>query len=128
MSLSLNFQKGTVKQDLAMLPDKMLEAAFEAIDEAADFMVTIAKGYCLVDTGALQKSIRKERVPPTHEHHRVVRVRAGGYVVNPKTGRLVNYAVHVEKKNPFMKPAFDTVKSFLKDQIRQKVLERCKVK
>lgn len=107
-----------------MLPDKMLEAALEAIDEASDFMVTIAKGYCLVDTGSLQKSIRKERAPPTREHHRVVRVRAGGYVVNPKTGRLVDYAVYVEKKNPFMKPAWETVSKFVENLIKQKVVER----
>lgn len=122
MSLRLDFQKGTIKQDLAMLPEQMLDAALEAVDEAADFMVVIAKSYCLVDTGSLQRSIRKEQVPPTRKHHRIVRVRAGGYVVNPKTGRLVDYAPYVEKKNPFMKPAWETIRNLVKDLIKQRVM------
>jgi len=32
--LRLDFESGTVKQDLAMLPEKMLEAAYEALGEA----------------------------------------------------------------------------------------------
>jgi len=43
-------------------------------------------------------------------HWRQVRVRAGGYVVNPLTGKLVNYAGHVEQKYPYMRPALEQVR------------------
>lgn len=118
--ITLDFQKGTIKQDLAVLPEKMKKSALEAVNEGADFMVNIAKIHCLVDTGSLQKSIRKERTQD------IVRVRAGGYVTNPKTGRIVDYAVYVEQKNPFMRPAWEATRKFVLNLIRQKVVEAIK--
>jgi len=114
-----NSLREILQADLARLPDKMKEGALEALNEAADFMVTLAKGYVLVDTGTLQKSIRKE------QSGNVVRVIAGGYqFINPKTNKPCTYAIYVEAKNPFMKPAWEAVKRFITQKIREKVLEK----
>jgi hypothetical protein len=50
-------------------------------------------------------------------------VRAGGYITNPKTGKLVNYAGFVEHKQPYMRPAFEEVKGTIADMIRARVVE-----
>lgn len=114
-----NSLREVMEANLAQLPEIMEQAALEALNEAADFMVTIAQSYCLVDTGTLQNSIRKE------QSGKAVRVIAGGYqFLNPKTHRPCTYAVHVENKNPFMRPAFETIHPFIIDRIRQKVLEK----
>ena len=49
-----------------------------------------------VDTGALRRSIRVTSTAKTSGRVTRVGVRAGGYEVNPKTGRLVDYALPVE--------------------------------
>ena len=114
-----NSLREILQADLARLPDKMKEGALEALNEAADFMVTLAKGYVLVDTGTLQKSIRKE------QSGNVVRVIAGGYqFINPKTNKPCTYAIYVEAKNPFMKPAWEAIRKFINRKIREKVLEK----
>jgi len=116
--LRLDYASGTVKQDLARLPEIMRKAGLEALNEAAEFMVTMARGYCLVDTGSLQRSIRKE------QRDNIISVTAGqGGIINPKTRRVVDYAVYVEERNPFMRPAWETVRGFIADKIRAKVLE-----
>lgn len=104
---------------LATLPDQLEEAALEAVNEAADFMVNIAKIHCLVDTGTLQGSIRKE------QEGNVVSVKAGGrQFINPKTRRGCDYALHVERKNPFMRPAWETIKDLVESKIREKVTQK----
>jgi hypothetical protein len=123
MSIQLDFEKGTIKRELAELPEKMLEGASEALNDAADFMVVMAKSYVRVETGSLQKSIRKER-GSSSQHRTVVRVRAGGYVINPKTGKLVNYAVHQEHYHPYMRPAWESVRNMVEQQIKHKVLDK----
>ena len=118
MSLRLDFNAGTVKQDLATLIEKMKEAALDELDEVSSSMVSIAYSLCHKDTGALAASIRKER------HGDTFNVRAGGYVYNPKTGQIVNYAAIIESKYPFMRPAFDTVMAGIDDRIKNRVLEK----
>ncbi len=108
-TIHLDINKGTVKEDLAKLPEQMLQASEEALNQAADLIVGLAKVNVRVDTGSLRDSIRKERVGPTYQYHRIVRVRAGGYIVNPKTGKLVNYAGVVEMKFPYLRPAVENV-------------------
>ena len=112
--------KGTVKQDLAKLPEKMVEAAYEELLQQAELMKGLAQVYVRVDTGSLRDSIRVERV-----NNRVVRVRAGGYVTNPKTGRLVNYASIIEAKYPFMRPAWDQVKGNIVALIERRIVDAC---
>lgn len=125
MSFQLDFGKGTIKRDISEIPNKILEGAFEAINEVADLMVGYAQVYVLVDTGSLRDSIRKERGGKA-KHWRVVRVRAGGYVTNPKTGKIVDYAVHVERKRPYMKPAWESVRPQVEEIIRRQCLEHIK--
>jgi hypothetical protein len=124
MSLYFDLSKGTVKEDIARLPEKMLEFAFEVLLKQAELMKGLAQVYVRVDTGSLRDSIRVERGGES-EAWRRVRVRAGGYVTNPKTGRLVNYAGIVEAKYPYMRPAFEEVKSTIAEMIKADVVEKC---
>ena len=120
MSIDLSFSTA-VKQDLAELPEQMLDYAFEVIMEQAQLMKGYAQIYVPVDTGSLRDSIRVER-GGVGKNWRVVRVRAGGYVTNPKTGKLVNYAGYVEAKQPFMHPAWFHVCPTILDMIRNRVV------
>lgn len=124
MSLRLDFTKGTVKQDLAELPEKMLEAAYAELLQQAELMVGLAQVYVNVDTGSLRDSIRVERVAPSYHLHRTVRVRAGGYVTNPKTGKKVNYATYQELTHPYMRPAFEEIRANLGELIKRRVVEK----
>jgi len=123
MSLRFDFNKGTLKQDLARLPQEMLDAAFAELLQQAKLMQGIAQVIVRVDTGSLRDSIRVER-GGEGEHWRTVRVRAGGYVTNPLSGKIVDYAVHVERKYPFMRPAWDQVKGNIEMLIQRAVVER----
>ena len=82
-----------------------------ALNEVAEKIRDSAKENAPVDTAALQKSIAKETI--THKGKvKSIRVRAGGRVRNPKTGRLVDYASYVEfgtsrmAAQPFLRPAY----------------------
>jgi len=118
-AIKLDWFSTTVKEDLAKLPEKMLDGAFEAINQAADLIVGLAQVNVRVDTGSLRDSIRKERVSS-----RVVRVRAGGYVTNPKTGKLVNYAAVIEQRYPFLSPAVRSVYPQIRTMIENRVVEK----
>jgi len=125
MSIRLDFSKGTVKQDVAAIPNKLLEGAGEAILEVAHLMAGLAQVHVRVDTGSLRDSIRVER-GGQGMHWREVRVRAGGYVTNPRTRKLVDYAVAVEMKFPYMRPAWEQVRGQAEEIIRRICLEHIK--
>lgn len=67
-------------------------------------VVMLAKRYCPVDTGTLAKTIRIVTKAPTGVYFEVIRdplqnkidvtalITAGGWLVNPKTGRICDYA------------------------------------
>lgn len=124
MSLKIDLAKGTVKQDIAELPEKMLDFAFEVLMDRARLMQGIAQTTCPVDTGSLRDSIRIERVSPSYHLHRVVRVRAGGYVTNPRTRRLVDYAAIQERKHGFMRRAWEQVSGTVAEMIKRKIVEK----
>jgi HK97 gp10 family phage protein len=92
-------------------------------------MVGYAQIYAPVDTGALQSSIRVER-GGVGLGWRQVRVRAGGYITNPKTGKLVNYSNFVEygtkhmPAQPFMRPAWEIVKPQIALMLKNNVVEK----
>lgn len=111
------------KTDLATLPEKMLDYALEVLLAQANLMVELAQVYCPVDTGSLRDSIRVER-GGEGEGYRQVRVRAGGYITNPKTGRLVDYAGTVEQRQPFMAPAWEEVAPTIVDMLQNGVVEK----
>ena len=97
LDLTENFENGTLKIALAELPEKMLDAAYEELDQQAELMKGIWQVIAPVETGSYRDSVRKER-GGIGKTWRVVRVRAGGYVTNPKTRRLVDYAIILENK------------------------------
>lgn len=124
MSIQYDLSSGTAKEDIARLPEKMLEYAFEVLLQQAELMKGLAQVYVPVDTGSLRDSIRIER-GGEGENWRRVRIRAGGYVTNPKTGKLVNYAGIVEMKYPYMRPAFEEVEPTIATMIKARVVEGC---
>ena len=123
MSIKYDLADTYVKEKLANLPEKMLEWAFEVLMKQAELMKGLAQVYVPVDTGSLRDSIRVERGGESL-NWRQVRIRAGGYITNPKSHRLVNYAVIVEAKQPFMRPAFEEVKPTIAEMIKAQVVEK----
>jgi hypothetical protein len=105
---------------LMMLPERMKEAAVEALLQQAHVMAGLAQIYVPVDTGSLRDSIRVER-GGEGQFWSQVKVRCGSYIVNPKTGRLVDYAAFVEAKQPFMAPAWAEVEPTIVDAIWTRV-------
>lgn len=101
-----------IKMSLAQVEEGLDPVLEEELVEMAHFMKGYAKRFVRVDTGSLKKSIRVE-----HIRRLAVRVRAGGYIINPKTGKLVNYAVYVEAKYPFMRPAWEHIKDYVTQRV-----------
>jgi len=119
--LQLDFPKGVIKFDMSQaLAEAMKEATLEVVDECADLMVWIAKLLVRVRTGTLQKTVRKERSGD------VIRVRAGGYYVNPKTHRKCDYALIIELKYPYMKPAWRMASAGIEERIKQRAIAKVK--
>lgn len=81
---------------LVKLQESLDEVAEKAIREVAEKVRDTAKELCPVDTGSLQKSIRLQTAARQAGHIHSIGVSAGGYITNPKTGRKVDYARHVE--------------------------------
>jgi hypothetical protein len=119
----LDLMDPNIKQKLAMLPEKMTEWAEECLLAGAHVMVGLAQVYVDVDTGSLRDSIRVER-GGVGLHWREIRVRAGGYIINPNTGRLVDYAIYVEAHHPFMLPAYLEVKDQIKMMMQAGVVQK----
>jgi len=87
-----------------------------------------AKGRCPVDTGSLQKSIRIQTSASPAGNIISIGVSAGGYITNPKTGKKVNYAAHVEygtsrqTPQPFLRPAYLKNEQKLRHLVKQAVI------
>lgn len=111
--------------DLEGLPDKLFEAALEAILEQAELIKGLAQVHVRVDTGSLRDSGRVERGGQGARWAKVS-VRFGGYVVNPRTGRLVDYARIIEDRYPYLKPAVDAVRPQVAGVIRRYCLQHVK--
>ena len=123
MSIQLSSDITTARQQLAQLPEKIEEAAWEEIVQIVTLMKALAQVSVRVDTGSLRDSIRVER-GGMGKGWRVISIRAGGYITNPKTGKLVDYACIVEKKYPYICPAWRAVCPALMDLIKRRVLEQ----
>jgi hypothetical protein len=111
------------KTSIATLPEQMLDYAKEVLLDQARLMVGLAQVYAPVDTGALRDSIRVE-VGGEGAGWRQVSVRAGGYIMNPKTGRLVDYAGIVEMRQPYMAPAWEEVAPTIREMLQNGVVEK----
>lgn len=100
-----------LKGVLARMEDGLEPHIADAIDEVADKVRDDAKVMCPVDTGSLQRSIRKLVISKPGKNRWEIGVRAGGYITNPKSKRIVDYAVYVEygtsrrTAQPFLRPA-----------------------
>jgi len=105
---------------LVQVVHELPEAVDEEVEACLQRNITLFKGlaqiYVHVDTGSLRDSIRIERGGIEKRWH-VYRLRAGGYIVNPQTGRLVDYALPVEAKYPFMAPAWEEVKTSVETEL-----------
>lgn len=129
MSIVIDLNDPYVKEKLATLPEKMLEYAYEVIMDQAHLIVGLAQVYCPVEYGALRDSIRVERGGEGMAW-REVKVRAGGYIVNPKTGRLVDYARYQEEGTRFISGSFyleravEEVKPTIAEMIKAGVVEK----
>ena len=114
-----------LENKLSNLDVKLGKALAEALEEIAGKICDDAKGFAPVDTGALRKSIRVEKKGKLQ----VSVVAGGGGVVNPKTGREVNYAGFVEfgtsrmSPQPYMKPALEKNMDLILRVVKEKVLE-----
>lgn len=91
-------------QYLGRLEASLDKIAAAAVREVAVKIRDTAKGWVLVDTGSLMKSIRLQSRKFSGGYHSIG-VSAGGYVTNPKTGRKVDYGLYVEADYPFLRPA-----------------------
>jgi hypothetical protein len=92
---------GVIKMQIAQIPERLLEGAEEAVIETAQLVLGLAQIYVNVDTGALRDSGRIER-GGEGLNWKEVKVRFGGYTVNPRTKKLVDYAVHVENRYHYL--------------------------
>lgn len=90
-----------------------------ALDTCAEMIRDHARAMVPVDTGSLQRSIRK--VGLLHG----VGVSAGGHIRNPRTGKIVDYARHLEygtsktAAKPFLRPAYAQVKPTIIARVRE---------
>ena|SRR3990170_4907707 len=123
MSIQINMIDGVFKENLANLPEKMMDYAFEVLLKQAELIKGLWQIYIRVDTGSARDSIRIER-GGEQLHWRQVRVRGGGYITNPKTGQLVNYMVIIEGKYGAGKMAFEEVKPTIADMIQSTVVQK----
>ena len=113
----------------SVIPGIIKDSELAALDRAADKAKEAAKQLCPVGTpestgisgyvgGSLRDSIRKEKAVSEGEVV-YVGIRAGGYVTNPNTGRLVDYALYVEygtsrmQPRPFIRPALAMAKALM---------------
>ena len=105
MSIVFDIEDPSIKARIAELPEKMLEYAFEVLMKQAELIKGLAQVYAPVDTGSLRDSIRVER-GGIGKGWRQVRIRAGGYIVNPESGRLVDYAKYQEFGTKYISPRY----------------------
>ena len=114
-----------LEDKLSNLDEKLKQALEEALEEIAEKIRDDAKDLAPVDTRSLRKSIRVEK-----EGELQVSVIAGDSgVINPRTGREVDYAGFVEfgtsrmRPQPYMQPALEKNKDEILRIIRRKILE-----
>ena len=114
-----------LEDKLSNLDEKLKRALEEALEEIAEKIRDDAKSFAPVDTGALRKSIRVEKKGELQ-----FSVVAGdGGVINPRTGREVDYAGFVEfgtsrmSPQPYMQPALEKNRDEILKIVKRKILE-----
>lgn len=102
---------------IAKLPQAIQQKAQAVFYKLAEGIRDDAKRLVRVKTGSLQRSIRIENISLPAGVIQALRVRAGGYVTNPDTGRLVDYAAPQEygiRGKPYMRPAYYNAQPLIK--------------
>jgi len=114
-----------LEDKLSNLDVKLKRALEEALEEIAEKIRDDAKDLVPVDTGSLRKSIRVEK----EGELQVSVIAGGGGVINPRTGREVDYAGFVEfgtsrmSPQPYMQPALEKNRDELLNIVKRKILE-----
>lgn len=105
-------------------------ASVKGVKKVAYKIKDTARALVRVDTGTLQKSIRVGSYAMPAKHVHSIRVTAGGYVKNPKTGKIVDYAVPQEfgtskmLGQPYMGPAVERHGPELTREIRKEWVKK----
>jgi len=113
-----------LEDKLSNLEGKLSSVLDEALDAIAEKIRDDAKNFAPVDTGALRKSIRTEK-----KKLKVSVVAGDGGVINPRTGREVDYAGYVEfgtsrmSPQPYMQPALEKNLNEISRIVKDKVYE-----
>ena len=81
------------------------EAAAEAVKLVAMHIRDTAKLLVRKDTRSLEHSGRLSVYARPSQHVHNISVLFGGHVINPKTGKLVDYALYQEMFSPYLRPA-----------------------
>jgi hypothetical protein len=119
--MSINID--VTKTSLATVPEQMLDYAMEVLLDQAHLMVGLWQIYIHVDTGSARDSIRVER-GGEGLGWRQVRVRGGGYTVNPKhPGHTVDYMGVLEAKYGAGKQAWEEVEPTILEMLKNRVVE-----
>ena len=118
--LRFDWGRGALEQDIAQLPEKIYATALEVIRDRAELMRDLWKINARVDTGSYRDSIRMQW---QGTGRRICVVRAGGYIVNPKTGRLVDYAAILEAKYHTGQQAYDAAFAEIEMMIESRVAQ-----
>jgi len=114
-----------LEDKLSNLDVKLGKALAEALDMIAVKIRDDAKDFAPVDTGALRKSIRIEKKGKL----KVSIIAGGGGIINPRSGREVDYAGYVEfgtsraSPQPYMRPALEKNRDLILRIVKEKVLE-----
>ena len=114
---------------LARLNRAMDDETADALKDNAVKIRDFAKQIVPVDTSSLKRSIRVQRFAKKKGKFLTTGVSAGGYIINPKTGRRVDYASYVEfgtskmKAQPYMRPALAKYGRKLPKDIKKRLRE-----
>lgn len=132
MSITFDFYDPALKTKIAELPEKMADYAEDVLLRQVQLAKGIAQIRVPVDTGSLRDSIRVER-GGRNKHWRQVKLRAGGYVTNPKTGKKVNYAQHQEFGTKyisgkfFLTSAIEEIKPTIAEMIKKEIVQKASI-
>lgn len=119
---TFSFDTRRVKAFIQDLPPNMSRETYDSLYAVCEDIRDLAKALCPVDTGSLRASGRLEVISKSGIIHQIG-IRFGGYITNPKTSRIVDYAAAVETgtsrtpAQPYLRPAFYQYERSLATQI-----------
>lgn len=107
----------TLQKDIATFNNNISDKAFNLILEKALRIQRLAQALVRVATGTLRSDIRVE-IRTNNQDIVTIAIVAGGTQINPRTGRICDYAAIVEQKYPFMQPAFSAINSSIPSELK----------